>query len=64
MSGTPGADNPRDEILDEVGSRLDKGLKNCRAMVADYRLLLTPESNEEGLEAEDSVDSSDEIANP
>ena len=35
-----GDEPPRDADVDEVNSRLNEGLRNCRSVVANYRNLL------------------------
>jgi hypothetical protein len=35
-----GDDIPREADYDEVNSRLNQGLQNCRSMIANYRHLL------------------------
>jgi hypothetical protein len=47
----PNEEPPRSADLDEVRSRLNEGLKTCRAMISDYRALLTSEG-ESGTVAE------------
>lgn len=38
--GVSGTDDPRDGEAEEANSKLNEGLKSCRAVVSNYRALL------------------------
>lgn len=41
-----GADQPLDADIERTNAELDQGLKSCRAMLNDYRAVLTGEQDE------------------
>lgn len=54
----PHATDPEDPDFDEASSKLDEGLRSCRAVLSGYRALLSQDAdNDDGIE-EDSASAS------
>jgi hypothetical protein len=44
----PGDEIPREDDLNKVNSKLNKGLETCRSVVANYRTLLSGDAKDAG----------------
>ena len=44
----PGDEIPREDDLNKVNSKLNKGLETCRSVVANYRTLLSGDPKDAG----------------
>lgn len=54
---------PNDDMFDSASSRLNEGLRSCRAVLSNYRSLLTSDGEEETSQSGfNQFDGSDETA--